>query len=323
MIVIMMYDYDNDFLVEKGDTEQKTGFQGVQIPPVWVSLFSRYAAPEPIGEVPLFHFLTTQQHKYREQVEEIRACTDERKRRALKAKLPAITPAGEFSKRCNTGLLRYSGFLCVDIDGKDSPDISDFEAVKKSLAGFPGLAYAGLSVGGNGLYLLIRVATPRNYAGHLNAITADLSRYGIIADKSCKDIARLRGVSFDAAPILNPTVSAYTRIQADRPEPAAHCPGQEATTDTGRRVSDLVATIKANGINITEYYGDWFAIGQSLAAEFGEAGRGWFHTVSAQSTKYKAAECDRQYTRCLQACARVTIATFFWYCKQYGISITT
>lgn len=284
-----------------------------------VSLFPRYTAPEPIGEVQLFYFLTKQQYKYRPRVEAIRKCSDERKRRTLKAGLPAITPAGVFSTRCNAGLLRYSGFLCVDIDGKDNPDVSDFEAVKKSLAGFPGLAYAGLSVGGNGLYMLIRVAAPHNYAGHLNAITEDLSKYGIVADRSCKDIARLRGISFDEAPILNPAVPAYTRIQKDRSEPVAHCPVQEATNDTGRRVSELVATIKATGANLAEYYCDWFAIGQSLAAEFGEAGRGWFHTVSAQSTKYKAAECDRQYTRCLRACSRVTVSTFFWYCRQAGI----
>ncbi len=306
------------YIVERGRVPKKSPPKET-LSPVFVSLFSRYTAPKPIGKVSLFYFLTTGQYKYREQIEEIRRCESERRRRALKSKLPAITPAGEFSQRCNNGLLRYSGFVCIDIDGKDNPDISDFEAAKRSLAEFPGLAYAGLSVGGNGLYLLIRIATPENYAGHLNAITTDLYRRGIIADRSCKDIARLRGISFDPAPVLNPSAPAYTCIEDEQPEPIAHCPVPETSTDTARRVAAIVEIIETNGIDITEYYGDWFAIGQSLAAEFGEAGRGWFHTISAQSPKYRADACDRQYTRCMRACSRVSIATFFWYCKQYRI----
>lgn len=306
------------FIVERGEVPKKSPPKEA-LNSAFVSLFSRYTAPKPIGEVSLFYFLTTGQHKYREQIEEIRQCESEQKRRTLKAKLPAITPAGEFSRRCNTGLLRYSGFVCIDIDGKDNPDITDFETVKTNLADFPGLAYAGLSVGGNGLYLIIRIATPENYAGHLNAITTDLYRRGIIVDRSCKDIARLRGISFDPAPVLNPSVSAYARIEDEPPEPITHCPTPEASTDTARRVSALVEIIETNGIDITEHYGDWFAIGQSLAAEFGEAGRGWFHTVSAQSPKYRADACDKQYTRCMRTCARMSIATFFWHCKHHGI----
>ncbi|MDE6183672.1 MAG: hypothetical protein K2F53_04530, partial [Rikenellaceae bacterium] len=226
------------YLVERGVAPKKSPpKEGLNS--AFVSLFSRYTDPKPIGKVSLFYFLTTGQHKYRKQIEEIRQCESERKRRLLKSKLPAITPAGEFSRRCNTGLLRHSGFVCVDIDGKDNPDITDFETVKASLADFPGLAYAGLSVGGNGLYLLIRIATPESYAEHLNAIMSDLCRREIIADRSCKDIARLRGISFDPAPILNPSVSAYTRIETEAPEPITQLV-PEASTDTARRVSALV-----------------------------------------------------------------------------------
>lgn len=37
-----------------------------------------------------------------------------------KKALPAITPLGVFSQRSASGLLEYSGFVCIDVDGKDN-----------------------------------------------------------------------------------------------------------------------------------------------------------------------------------------------------------
>lgn len=289
-----------------------------EFPPVLVSYFPGYGVALPTCSISLFDFLTEKQKGFKDQVEKIRLTIDNEQRRKLKSQLPAITPAGEFSQRCKAGLLSFSGFVCVDIDGKDNPYITDFDALKRQLTGFPGLAYAGLSVGGNGLYLLIRVSLPDRYINHLNAIFDDLEGMGIKPDRVCVDISRLRGISYDPDPVLNPYVSAYTDFVELK---HSYNTAQNITGDTFSRVSDIVNTIVGSHINISESYFDWFRIGQSLAAEFGEAGRGLFHTISAQSGKYNEQECDKQYTKCLGACNRVTIASFFQLCKMYGINI--
>jgi hypothetical protein len=50
-------------------------------------------------------------------------------------------------------------------------------------------------------------------------------------------------------------------------------------------------------------------------------GRSYFHVVSANSTKYKPADADRQYNNCMKAkgARLATIATFYYYCKQAGL----
>ena len=283
-----------------------------------VSYFRNYTEAEPSGVVSLADFLL--QPLYREKIEKIRRCSDKRRRRDMKRKLPAITPAGVFSRRCNDGLIRPSGMVGVDVDGEDNPHIDNWEAVKQTISDFSGLWYAGLSASGNGLFLLFKVKHPEQYGRNFDALTQELSRRGIQVDTACRDIARLRGASYDPAPFFNPDAKLYDCRPA--PKPASICRSCQVEAfcgDTEERVGRLVCRIERYGINMADAYPDWYALGRSLAAAFGEAGRGWFHVVSAQSPKYNPRECDIQYNGCLRTCSRTSISTFFWYCKQYGL----
>lgn len=68
---------------------------------------------------------------------------------------------------------------------------------------------------------------------------------------------------------------------------------------------------------------DWYNIGCSLASEFGERGRGFFHAVSQfyhnDKHRYNDEETDKMYNRCLRYCTRYSIRTFFHRCKQFGV----
>ncbi len=68
--------------------------------------------------------------------------------------MPAFTPSGIFKNpRNNDNLVRHSKFVCIDIDGKDNTDIMNFKELKKEFKKIKNIAYAGLSVGGNGYFL--------------------------------------------------------------------------------------------------------------------------------------------------------------------------
>lgn len=107
-----------------------------------VSLFRCYSDARPVGVVYLSDFLLRPTH--REQIEMLRVCKDKARRRKLKSKLPAITPSGIFSRRCNDGLIRHGGFICIDIDGQDNHDVTDWEVLKSSLSDHSGLWYSSL-----------------------------------------------------------------------------------------------------------------------------------------------------------------------------------
>ncbi len=298
---------------------------------VLVSLFRDYSHSTPISETSLSDFLTTS--TYKRQVEEIRNCTDKTRRRELKSKLPAITPSGIFSKRSNSGLIKHSGMICIDIDQQENPEISNWEALKSTISDLQGLWYAGLSVSGNGLFLVFKVKHPEKHLEHFNAIASELADRGIMVDQACKDISRLRGASYDPKPFYSPLVAPYEALLTTSTQ---RVPGGSVTQTqsnpkktvgyqsseglTAYRVSRLIDRIEATGVNIAEYYPEWFAIGRALASEFGESGRDWFHTISSKSQKYNLKECDQQYNRCLQTCSQTSIRTFFYYCKQNGIT---
>ena len=287
-----------------------------------VSLFGNFREVHPMGTVDISSWLFSE--KYRPQVDEIRRTQDSEQRRRLKASLPCITPSGIFRQRSASQLIQHSGLLCIDIDGADNPQVSDWEALKLEVASFPGLFYAGLSASGNGLFLLIRIANPQRHTSYFHAIASDLKAQGITVDKRCRDLARLRGASYDPHPIYCPSPTAYNKIiyefdsRRSRNIPAT----SERKDITTHRVECLLSLTEQTGTNIADDYDTWLRIGCSLAAEYGESGRGYFHTVSRQSDKYHPEQCDRQYNHCLGCCSKSSIGTFFYTCKLFCLTLT-
>ena len=301
-----------------------------------VSFFESYKTKKSSKEVDLqTHLLTSH---WEEQVNAIRREPDKEKRDEMKMMLPAITPSGIFKRRCSSGIISYSGLICIDIDSKQNPCINDWEALKSTITHLPGLWYAGLSASGNGLFVLFRVKYPERHKEHFAALSMDMRNLGIVIDESGKDICRLRGVSFDENPVLKPEAIPREIKTPKTPNgdnvKEAHVGAcgrtrpnlnnlnnlmAEPREQTARNARKLVEKIQNSGTDITDYYKDWFSIGCSLASEFGESGRNWYHIISSQSLKYKQDECDRQYDKCLRCCSRTSIRTFFYFCKQFGI----
>ena len=89
-----------------------------------------------------------------------------------------------------------------------------------------------------------------------------------------------------------------------------------------KRVKKAISIIKAERIDITNQYQNWFKIGCALAYEFGENGRHWFHMISRMYKNYNEGDCDIQYSRCLKYKKDdvAKIGTFFYLCKCYGVN---
>ena len=98
----------------------------------------------------------------------------------------------------------------------------------------------------------------------------------------------------------------------------------EGTTpsDTSARVQSLIAQLQATHTDITSGYTEWLKVGFAIASEFGEAGRRYFHDISALYTGYDATECDKKYDECLKSDnGRTNISTLFYLAEQQGVKI--
>ncbi len=211
------------------------------------------------------------------QIEAIRNSISKDDIRQAKSNLPAVTMSGIFGERKAKKIIEHSGFICIDIDGKDNPHINNFELLKQKLSFSKFIQYAGLSVSGNGLFCLIKISNSENHKEHFNSLLNYFLEMGIVIDKGCSDITRLRIYSIDNQPYLNEDAEVYSDTKA------VINPAQNASNNSynnikrdfkpnieqGRNVSitklpremmvtKILEQIEVKQIDITQEYNDWF-----------------------------------------------------------------
>jgi len=273
-----------------------------------VSCFEKCNSTTPV-EVNLLSWLTSDKH--RDKVEQLRAIQDESLQKIIKASLPAITPSGLFSYRDTEHLIGHSGFLVFDIDKKDNKHIINFNELRGQVSHIASVAYCGLSVRGHGFWGLVPIpkSTPEEHKQRFSALAKDFKEFGINLDASGSDVCRLRIYSWDQDGYFNHHAKLYMKVF--KPKQKRFIRSQ--LSDTRDKVETIIEKVRLNKIDLTQDYKDgWFKIGCSLANEFGEAGRGYFHTISQFYPKYNAQETERMFNNCLKHnYNKITIASFF------------
>lgn len=310
-----------------------------------VSTFQNYTSTNSNGKINIWKWLLDINLGYKDIVDKIRISDNDKVKKQLKAMLPAITPSGIFSQRKAHLLEEYTGIICIDIDGKDNPQVTDIEKLKLELVTNPHILYCGLSVSGNGLFCLIPLAYPDKHKNHFNAIEKDFKDQGIIIDSSCSDISRLRGYSYDTKPYLNlkalpykslieetiniPIVShkiffSNIDLKKELLKPMdlniqVLAPSFN-TYNAKSRIKNLINIINNQKIDITSKYHDWFTICNILLNVFREdEAEQYFHAISQYYPKYNYRECQNLFFKCLYSRYKHRTETIFKIAKQYGV----
>jgi hypothetical protein len=233
---------------------------------------------------------------------------------AAKAVVPAVTASGVFSYRSKSNFKEHSGYIAIDFDEDDNPD-----GIPKDLLAADTYTYAlHHSIGGgSGLVVYVKIDPAKHLEAFLGLEKYYADNYQLIADKSCKDVGRLRYISYD--PDLHQNVNAKT-FKKYLPKKVQ----KQRTTKTvficGRNDVELVIEqLAAKGVSLGESYDDWLRLGMAFASEFGEGGRGYFHDISRMSAKYDAQKCDKKYDNLVRSKSSVNIGTFFFMAKQAGV----
>ena len=296
--------------------------------PTWldlpISFFNAGTSNVPARQTTLRRMATTSY--YRPLVEQICAEPDEAKQGELKKQLPAITPvAWLHHRRKDTSfadkIKSQWPMLMGDIDRKDNPDV-DMAQLKHHLTRLAYVVLCAYSVRG-GLWFVIRLPdhqTPETLAAHFRYVQRLFSKnYEVKLDTSKGgNPTDLRYVAYDAAPWLNDSPTVMDKTYTPPPPKPVFSFTSDADK-TRREVEDCISQVVQRSIDLAPHYGEWFALGQSLASAFGESGRDYYQHLSQFSEKYRPDTTDRKYSECLKACSRYTIATFFEYCKNVGI----
>lgn len=275
-------------------------------------------------DVPLLTFLKSSRHTL--DIEKIRQCDDEKRRAEMKRHLPAATISGTFSVRNKDGINEYNSLICLDFDGKDNKSW-DKNTMKKALSEFAETAYTGVSVGGKGVFSIIKTNNlfPERHAESVELLGRIIeANTGLKFDPACKDVCRLRFVSFDAEAYFNHTALIFDVARFLEKEPVKPRPifvkkvalvDQPAEATIKDRVEKIISDIEQSGRDVTDRYADWVKIGFALAAEFGPAGADYFVRISQFHKSFDRDKTLNKYNQLCQQRKNVSIASFFHLTK--------
>lgn len=287
-----------------------------------VSKFENYFNPDPV-EANLWDWLNDNSQEYL--IHQLRTEKSKEQRDWLKAKLSCVTVSGTFDNpRSLDTLKQHSGLVCIDIDLKSNL-VSNFYNFKNIISKVSFVAYAGLSASGQGYFLIIPIEQPEKHIQHFLALEELFTKAGIKIDKACKDVSRLRGRSFDPDPYINHQARPFRGLLEPEKSKVTRKLWQATDTrgdDTRAWVERYITELVNRSIDITGTYSEWVDMGFALSAEFGETGREYFHAVSSFHPKYKEADADKQFTRCLKhSGSGKNIGSFFFACKMGGVDL--
>lgn len=206
----------------------------------------------------------------------------------LKRSLPCFTPSGIFSPRSKAGLIKHSGFLCIEWDNLD-PD-----RIKDTLRGCDFIYYAGLSCSGKGVFAIVRIADPTRHGEYFRALRSYFDERQMPIDRSGSDVSRLRVASYDPEPLFNVNSTVWDKTL---PPVVYHSPTY-TTNDTDiqqRMFLRGLDYIQQYGIDVTAGRNYWLAIGSMVKTLFGAGGEDYYVTLSQYHPDFSERECRSTY----------------------------
>lgn len=269
--------------------------------------------------IPLItHLIAIRDGEWQDLIFDLRNTVDEEVRKKKKFLLPGAIYSGVFSKRNDLSIIQHSGLLCMDYDGNGYEDIDNLKTI---LCQDKYVYACWISPSGTGLRILFRINGTKHRISYLSISEYLLDTYGIICDTQCINVSRSFHVSFDPYLYLSEVeVPVFNLLIKEKVIKKV-----ENVAFSDSDFENIINQISAKNINLCEDYESWLKIGFSFAHKFGESGREYFHCVSQCSSKYSYASADKQYTYCIRHKGDnvATISTFYYYCKNAGIQITS
>lgn len=286
-----------------------------------VNMFASAKTATKTKDVTLKEWLTDWSEKYRPQIELIREVNkvDEERAKQLKGKIPAVSITGYFEYVRNDNMYNYlNPIIAIDIDRKDNPKApDDWTYVKQSLMMLPFVFYASLSVRGDGIFLLVAWDTSKDFQRIWANLEKKFYDIGVKIDKSCKNIGRLRFVSYDKDAYLK-----ETDIEPFSDDSVVEVAKLKSTVSgyacCAHNYVDAELIVKAIYRLIelgyqSRDYNEWLKDGFRIAS-LGESGRELFRMISRNSQSYKNDDdVDKKYDQLLRTTRYNTSSLSYYY----------
>lgn len=261
--------------------------------------------------------------KFQAPIEAIRSEGDKKKRNGMKRKLlgAATISATLFTRDANVPLpqkiKQYNGVFALDLD-----NLENIEEAKRIIAGKPYVWYVGLSASGQGLFAIVPTDN-EDYTRHevyFRALRGEMQELGFKIDEACKDVTRLRFVSYDPNPYYNEDCQIFCLPDDfDAVDATEERPRSEPEQENPKliRVMAYANEWERKKLPLDDYE-DWRTVAMALSS-LGEDGWPALEKVSRFSKSYDSDDNRKKFDDFIAHTRVIGLGSFFYKCQQYGV----
>lgn len=263
-------------------------------------------------------------NEYKQDIQQLRQIDrneNEKEYKRIKLQMPMHTVSclcGNSSKNID----KYTNILCIDIDENDNKQ-TNIEEIRQKVNNLPFTLFSSKSVGGKGLYCLVAVdGEEKDCIPHFKALQDEFSQMGIIIDKSCKNLNRLRVISTDTESYYNEKAEVYTKVKLEYPKVTYKetKPTYKANHTKDKATFEMaLKDIEERGLVITHNHRETLDLSNCMAGVFGEEGRDYLHLIRRQRKGYdcyKLDECFNTSLDYIEQGHNYSLGTFYKYYNQ-------
>ena len=229
--------------------------------------------------------------------------------------LPCCTISGVFEgDRKADKVTVMNPIICVDID--IIPEGMTLDTLKQKVFEIPSVFYVSLSARGEGIFALIYYNIENDFLTTFKSLQYDFKLINIEIDKACKDICRLRFVSWDEHPMEKEEVEMYDGYYMEQfADPQFYKetkrPDAQTNIDDWFTFKTIKYLINNCGYRADDYQ-DWLMDGFRLAT-FGEYGHSLFMHLSQHSDNFNERVAERKWEECVRTTKMTRDCLTYYY----------
>ena len=233
----------------------------------------------------------------------------------IKSKSSAITGSCVFHSgkdKIATNIKELNGLIVIDIDEEITDE--QYHNIKNDKYTF----IIHRSFSGFGWCVFIKINSDK-FEDSFNGISEYyFNTFDVTIDQSCKNQNRLRYISFDPDLYQNPKSNKFIPKNTKKFIEPKNVNFVYVEDD----FQNILQQIKDRSIDLcNEDYFRYVRIGMSLASKFGSQGSEYFHFICSYGGKYNEKRAEKDYQGFCRNQSKISIGTFYYYCKEQGISI--
>ena len=277
--------------------------------------------------------------KIKETVLELRGINDKEQQKEYKMNnLICATISALFGETRNTqDVIQLNNIMCVDVDEADNEELFakyGIEEIKRAVFELGFVYCVCLSCRGKGFYFIVPIPNAEYLDIYYTSMYYKLKKCGIIIDKHCSDINRLRFCSYDENIMIKRDceIEVFEEISKEQIDEKrmelerikTHkviIPKREFSyNEQIQYLNKTVDYLISKGFDTGACWSDWATIGKYLKT-FGEEGKMMFHKLSEVSGGYKGYDDVEKHWKRFRTCESINEAFGKFYTmvkNRYG-----